>query len=85
MVLSYCLNPSCSSPQNASHLKICDTCGTKLILNDRYRPVKKIGKGGFGATLLSVDLSLPGNPICVIKQLRPSTNDQEGFQMDVTV
>ena len=81
MVLSYCLNPQCASPQNPSHLKNCESCGSKLILNDRYRPVKKIGKGGFGATFLSVDLSLPGNPICVIKQLRPSANDQEGFQM----
>ncbi len=81
MVLSYCLNPSCTSPQNPAHLKVCQNCGTTLILNNRYRPVKKIGKGGFGATFLSIDLSLPGNPICVIKQLRPSANDEEGFQM----
>ena len=81
MILSYCLNPHCPHPQNPSHLKVCQSCGSKLILHDRYRPLKKIGKGGFGATFLSIDLSLPGNPICVIKQLRPSANDREGFQM----
>ena len=81
MILSYCLNPNCANPQNPSHLKVCQSCGSKLILHDRYRPLKKIGKGGFGATFLSIDLSLPGNPICVIKQLRPSADDQEGFQM----
>lgn len=81
MVLSYCLNPHCSNPQNPPHVENCQACGTKLILHNRYRPVKKIGKGGFGATFLSIDLSLPGNPICVIKQLRPSANDPEAFQM----
>ncbi len=81
MVLSYCLNPQCSNPQNPSHLEMCRACGQKLILNGRYRPVKNIGKGRFGATFLSIDLLLPGNPICVIKQLRPSANDPEAFQM----
>ena len=81
MVLSYCLNPQCRDPKNPPHVESCQSCGTKIILNNRYRPVKKIGKGGFGATFLSIDLSLPGNPICVIKQLRPSTNDPDAFQM----
>jgi serine/threonine-protein kinase len=40
------------------------------MLRDRYRTVKMLGQGGFGATFLAADLSLPGSPPCVIKQLR---------------
>jgi serine/threonine-protein kinase len=81
MILSYCLNPECSEPQNNPSVKHCQSCGSNLILHNRYRSIKKIGKGGFGATFLGIDLSLPGNPFCVIKQLRPSSNDPETFQM----
>lgn len=81
MILSYCLNPNCSEPQNHPSLKHCESCGSSLILHNRYRAIKKIGKGGFGATFLGIDLSLPGNPFCVIKQLRPSATDAETFEM----
>ncbi len=81
MILSYCLNPDCTHPQNPSNLRVCQTCGAGLILHQRYRAVKKIGKGGFGSTFLTIDLSLPGNPLCVVKQLRPSANDPDAFQM----
>ncbi|MGI0479567.1 protein kinase domain-containing protein [Geminocystis sp. CENA526] len=81
MILSYCLNPNCSEPQNHPSVKHCQSCGANLILHNRYRSIKKIGKGGFGATFLGIDLSLPGNPFCVIKQLRPTSKDQETFDM----
>jgi serine/threonine-protein kinase len=81
MILSYCLNPSCSQPQNPPTAKTCQNCGTNLILHNRYRAIKKIGKGGFGATFLAVDLSLPGNPLCVVKQLRPSSDDPDAYEM----
>lgn len=35
--------------------------------------IRALGRGGFGATFLARDEALPGNPPCVIKQLRPST------------
>ncbi|MCW6034949.1 pentapeptide repeat-containing protein [Spirulina subsalsa FACHB-351] len=79
--MSYCLNPTCPQPKNPDHVSVCQACGSKLILRDRYRVVKGLGQGGFGATFLAVDLQLPGNPLCVIKQLRPSTNDPNVFQM----
>lgn len=50
-------------------------------MRDRYRGVKSLGQGGFGATFLAVDTVLPGNPLCVIKQLRPSSTDPNVFQM----
>ncbi|AFZ21799.1 protein kinase domain-containing protein [Allocoleopsis franciscana] len=46
-----------------------------ITLSGRYTIVKHLGGGGFGQTYLAEDLQLPGNPICVVKQLQPrSTN-----------
>jgi serine/threonine-protein kinase len=79
--MSYCLNPDCPQPKNSLKTKVCKACGSSLLLNKRYLPVKKIGQGGFGATFLAVDIVLPGNPTCVIKQLRPATNIPHIFNM----
>jgi len=43
-------------------------CGTKLIIQDRYKPSKELGNGAFGKTFLAVDLGKPSQPQCVIKQ-----------------
>ncbi len=79
--MSYCLNPSCPQPINRPKAKVCKACGSKLLLRDRYHLVKGLGKGGFGATFLAADISLPGNPLCVIKQLRPNTNNPQFLSM----
>ncbi|HEY9710900.1 MAG TPA: serine/threonine-protein kinase, partial [Oculatellaceae cyanobacterium] len=70
--MSYCLNPVCPQPKNPIHVEVCQACGSKLLLRDRYRVSKALGQGGFGATFLAQDESLPGDPCCVIKQLRPT-------------
>ena len=77
----YCLNPECSQPKNPRQAKVCQTCGRSLLLHKRYLSLKKLGQGGFGTTFLAVDLSLPGKPPCVIKQLRPATNIPHVFKM----
>jgi serine/threonine protein kinase, bacterial len=69
--MSYCVNPTCSNPKNVGHSQICQTCGSKLFLRERFRVIKPIGQGGFGATFLAREELLPGKPPCVIKQLRP--------------
>ncbi|MBD1943879.1 protein kinase [Coleofasciculus sp. FACHB-712] len=69
--MSYCLNPACPNSQNPSDTKFCLTCGTKLLLKDRYRAIKPIGQGGFGRTFLAVDEDKPSKPRCVIKQFYP--------------
>ncbi|HEY9832155.1 MAG TPA: serine/threonine-protein kinase [Stenomitos sp.] len=71
--MSYCLNPACPQPKNPIHVETCQACGSQLLLRDRYRVLKALGQGGFGATFLAQDESLPGDPCCVIKQLRPAS------------
>jgi serine/threonine protein kinase, bacterial len=72
--MTYCIATGCPQPKNAPHARLCNTCGSKLWLRDRYRVLGALGRGGFGATFLARDQSLPGYPTCVIKQLRPTTS-----------
>ncbi|AFZ14671.1 serine/threonine protein kinase [Crinalium epipsammum PCC 9333] len=69
--MSYCLNTNCENPQNPPGAKYCESCGTTLLLGDRYRAIKQIGQGGFGRTFLAVDEYKPSKPYCVIKQFFP--------------
>ncbi|MBD2206071.1 pentapeptide repeat-containing protein [Calothrix sp. FACHB-1219] len=79
--MSYCLNPTCSHPENLATSRRCQSCGSQLLLNNRYQVVKPLGQGGFGATFLAQDQGLPGEPSCVIKQLRPSATAPHVLQM----
>jgi serine/threonine protein kinase, bacterial len=79
--MSYCLNPACPNPENLVHTELCQACGSKLLLRDRYRVLQTLGHGGFGATYLAKDESLPGSPHCVIKQLRPAASSPHVLQM----
>ncbi len=79
--MSYCLNPVCPHPINPVQVDRCQACGSTLKLHSRYRILSSLGQGGFGATFLARDESLPGQPNCVIKQLRPSTTDVSLMQM----
>jgi len=79
--MSYCLNPACPNPENLVNTELCQACGSKLLLRDRYRVLQALGQGGFGATFLSKDESLPGNPYCVLKQLRPAASSPHVLQM----
>jgi formylglycine-generating enzyme required for sulfatase activity/predicted Ser/Thr protein kinase len=68
--ICHCLNPSCNH-QNSDTFKFCEVCGADLLVNDRYRPLKIIGRGGFGRTFLAIDEAKPSRPPCVIKQFLP--------------
>lgn len=79
--MSYCLNPNCSHPQNSSSRQACAACGFQLLLRDRYHALQALAQGGFGATFLAQDVTLPSEPKCVIKQLRPSATSLEALDM----
>lgn len=85
MIISYCVNPKCPSPKNHPKLKKCNACGSNLILNQQYRVIKLLGKGGFGTTFVGVDLTLVGNSLCVVKQLRPATDEEQAFKMALSL
>ncbi|NER45434.1 MAG: protein kinase [Symploca sp. SIO1A3] len=78
--MSYCLNPNCRSPENPDGTNFCLSCGTKLLLRDRYRGMKTLGQGGFGKTFLAVDEDKPSHPYCVIKQFLPQTQGKKTLQ-----
>ncbi|WP_088243232.1 serine/threonine-protein kinase [Calothrix rhizosoleniae] len=81
--MSYCLNPSCHSPQNPQNSKFCISCGSPLLLKERYRPLKPIGQGGFGRTFLALDEHKPSQPSCVIKQFYPQAQGTSTVQKAV--
>ena len=70
-----------SSPDNAPNQATSEAQASMPLLHNRYRIVKALAQGGFGATYLSKDISLPGEPECVIKQLRPTSNAPHVLEM----
>lgn len=44
------------------------------LLDRRYRITQRLSSGGFGDTYLAQDTRIPGNPICVVKQLKSASN-----------
>lgn len=45
------------------------------VLDGRYKLIKQIGVGGFGHTFVARDMRRPGSPPCVVKQLKPASDD----------
>ncbi len=46
----YCINPKCSNQENPVTLNFCQSCGSKLLIDTRYRVIQYLGEGGFGIT-----------------------------------
>jgi serine/threonine protein kinase len=45
------------------------------VLDGRYKLIKTLGVGGFGQTFIARDMRRPGSPPCVVKQLKPASDD----------
>ncbi|MBW4560369.1 MAG: protein kinase [Mojavia pulchra JT2-VF2] len=54
---------------------------TITLLNNRYQVIQVLGAGGFGETFLAEDTHMPSRRRCVIKQLKPISNDPQAYQM----
>ncbi len=50
------------------------------LLDGRYRVVQVLSAGGFGKTYIAEDTRRPGNPQCVVKHLKPASNDPNYLQ-----
>ncbi|GAB1538071.1 hypothetical protein NUACC21_07280 [Scytonema sp. NUACC21] len=49
------------------------------LLDHRYQIIKVLATGGFGETYIAKDTRRPGNPICVVKHLKPASSDPKVF------
>ncbi|HEY9834728.1 MAG TPA: bifunctional serine/threonine-protein kinase/ABC transporter substrate-binding protein [Stenomitos sp.] len=53
--MNYCINPHCSNRQNPDDLESCQTCGTKLLINDRYQIIRPLRTGqGYNSEIFEV-------------------------------
>jgi WD40 repeat protein len=67
--MTFCLNPDCQNPENPDDAKRCLSCGSKLLLKARYRPIQPIGKSG--STFLATDERKRSKPQCAIVRFVP--------------
>ncbi|HEY9850092.1 MAG TPA: serine/threonine-protein kinase [Leptolyngbyaceae cyanobacterium] len=51
------------------------------IIGNRYQIIKVLGSGGFGETYIAQDGQRPGKPLCVVKQLKPATNNPKHLEL----
>ena len=47
------------------------------ILAGRYRIIRTLGEGGWAKTYIAEDLHRPGNPQCVVKYLKPMSDEPQ--------
>ena len=50
------------------------------LLDHRYQIIRVLAQGGFGQTYIAQDTRRPGNPVCVVKHLKPTTSDPRVFE-----
>lgn len=54
--MSFCINPHCSKPKSITESRYCQSCGSDLLLNGKYRVTNLLSaKGGFANTYEVVD------------------------------
>ncbi|MFK0729651.1 MAG: protein kinase [Gloeotrichia echinulata GP01] len=49
------------------------------LLDHRYQVIRVLATGGFGQTYIAQDTRRPGNPVCVVKHLKPASSDPRVF------
>jgi hypothetical protein len=68
--MNYCINPNCSNRQNSDDWEYCQTCGTQLLLNDRYQIIRALRTGqGYNSEIFEVEDLNEGGTSKVLKSL----------------
>jgi eukaryotic-like serine/threonine-protein kinase len=70
--VSYCFNPNCQRPENPDSEIVCASCGSDLLLKNRYRAIRFLDSGGMSRNFVGVDTATPGMPCYAIKQFFPA-------------
>ncbi|HEY9634230.1 MAG TPA: serine/threonine-protein kinase [Coleofasciculaceae cyanobacterium] len=74
--VSYCINPKCQQRQNPDHLESCQSCGTPLLIKNRYRlilPLRPLSTRGHAEIFEVEDLgveAVKGERYKVLKVLK---------------
>jgi serine/threonine protein kinase len=79
--MTYCIVPGCAQPHNSDTHNYCQSCGSPLLLQQRYRPLSPLSEGGFGKTFIAVDEQLALKPRVVVKQLTFSRENPEIYKI----
>jgi hypothetical protein len=79
----YCFNPSCSEPQPQNDKQFCISCGSSLLLQERYHAVRLLGQGKFGRTFLASDRLSANTLLCAIKQLWYDLSSEEQTSVEL--
>jgi len=81
--MSYCINPNCRHPENPPTIKFCQSCGSKLLIDERYRVLSVLGQGGFGKTFEVRDRDGTRKVLKVLTYIEPK--GVELFQKEANV
>jgi serine/threonine protein kinase len=74
--MSLCINPHCQNPDNPDNVMYCQSCGSYLLLEGRYRVMRLLGEGGFAKTY---EVSDRANTLKVLKVL--SNNELKAVEL----
>lgn len=69
--MNLCINPQCPKPKNSETLLFCQSCGSELLIDGRYRVLKLVGQGGFGLTYQVLDLESQPKVLKVLTDNHP--------------
>ncbi|HEY9295134.1 MAG TPA: serine/threonine-protein kinase, partial [Phormidium sp.] len=62
-------------------LPIQDLESSSKTIGGRYEIIRVLGAGGFGETYIAQDTQRPGNPLCVVKQLKTDIHNPKHLEL----
>lgn len=82
--MTLCVNPKCQRPENSDQTSFCQTCGSELILDGKYRVQSELGAGGFGKTYV---VEAPGSSVPMVLKvlINPMDKAVELFKREAEV